>query len=275
MSKSSPTKPQSPSGVEQNSKRGILKGHQKPAKEKKVHFGPVKIKVVEALRWEALRGNIREPSGPDPDYCTIGICRQRRLSLLLDKIQARFMLRRWRDKAAVATAASNTTRTGSDTDTTAYTTDSEMLTFCTFVPKGFDLVDVCDEAPWGFDEEEKDNEEGEREEDNEEERAGKAREKRGEGSAEAEIVFESERVGDETDEGGNSLNPSDDTLDSHSDRKSSRYFRMSNDGNSERNQTGIEKKIINNLINRNNNDEVRTYTTTKILSGTEVAAIQA
>mmetsp|Transcript_37315 Transcript_37315/g.60654 ORF Transcript_37315/g.60654 Transcript_37315/m.60654 type:complete len:398 (+) Transcript_37315:321-1514(+) len=165
MSNSNPTKPHSPSGVEQNSKQGILKGHQKPAKEKKVHFGPVKIKVVEALRWEALRGNIREPSGPDPDYCTIGICRQRRLSQLLAKIQARFVLRRWRDKAAVATAVSGPTRTGSDTDTTACTTDSEMLSFCTFMPEGFNLVDVADddEAPWGFDDEE-DNEEQEEEE---------------------------------------------------------------------------------------------------------------
>mmetsp|Transcript_16779 Transcript_16779/g.20150 ORF Transcript_16779/g.20150 Transcript_16779/m.20150 type:complete len:289 (-) Transcript_16779:195-1061(-) len=281
MSNSNPTKPHSPSGVEQNSKQGILKGHQKPAKEKKVHFGPVKIKVVEALRWEALRGNIREPSGPDPDYCTIGICRQRRLSQLLAKIQARFVLRRWRDKAAVATAVSGPTRTGSDTDTTACTTDSEMLSFCTFMPEGFNLVDVADddEAPWGFDDEE-DNEEQEEEEDNEEEeggeeRASEAREKRGDGSADSEIVDEWEGEGDTTDEGENSSNLSDNTLDFHSDRKSPRYCRMSNDGKLERNHT--EKKIINDLIriNTNNNDEMQTYTTAEVLSGTDVAALQA
>jgi hypothetical protein len=67
---------------------------------KRVRFAnEAKIKVVQKLTWNEIRGDLRDPYGDDPDYGYIGVVRDHRLSQFAKKLTLRKYLFTWRHAA--------------------------------------------------------------------------------------------------------------------------------------------------------------------------------
>mmetsp|Transcript_6627 Transcript_6627/g.10152 ORF Transcript_6627/g.10152 Transcript_6627/m.10152 type:complete len:213 (+) Transcript_6627:117-755(+) len=54
------------------------------------------IKFVEKLTWTQIRGDFREPNGPDPDYGFIAQQRYKKLCRIGERLMLRRCLKRWR-----------------------------------------------------------------------------------------------------------------------------------------------------------------------------------